>query len=90
VDVDHTTESAPVNLDWTRDGQLIGVELLGPLKRTPSPLPDSETEWGCRNPDGHVSREPSEAVARRWVSTALPGLRVLVRREVGPWIEVTS
>lgn len=42
VDVHHTTESAPVNLDWTRDGQLIGVELLGPLKHTPSPLPETE------------------------------------------------
>jgi hypothetical protein len=29
VAVHHTTESAPVNLDWTRDGTLIGVELLG-------------------------------------------------------------
>lgn len=27
--VHHTTEGAPVNLDWTRDGTLIGVELLG-------------------------------------------------------------
>lgn len=31
--VHHTTEHAPANLDWTRDGRLIGVELLGPLRR---------------------------------------------------------
>lgn len=88
--VHHTTESAPVNLDWTRDGRLVGVELLGPLRRQSSPLPDSETEWGYRIPDGFVSLEPSEAMARRWVDMAFPGQRVLVRREVGPWIEVQS
>lgn len=31
--VHHTTEHAPANLDWTRDGRLIGIELLGPLRR---------------------------------------------------------
>jgi len=52
------------------------------------PLLDSETEWGYRIPDGFVSLEPSEAMARRWVDMAFPGQRVLVRREVGPWVEV--
>lgn len=28
-DVHHTTEDAPVNIDWTRDGTMIGVEILG-------------------------------------------------------------
>jgi len=32
-DVHHTTENAPANLDWTRNGQLVGIELLAPLRR---------------------------------------------------------
>lgn len=27
-DVHHTTEGMPVNIDWTRDGSMVGVELL--------------------------------------------------------------
>lgn len=26
--VHHTTEGVPVNIDWTRDGRMVGVELL--------------------------------------------------------------
>lgn len=28
-DVHHTTTGVPVNIDWTRDGAMIGVELIG-------------------------------------------------------------
>lgn len=40
-DVHHTTEGAPVNIDWTRDGTMIGVEILGSTDKEP------EWEWGC-------------------------------------------
>ena len=47
-----------------------------------------ETEWGYRAPWGATTPQPSEAEARRWVDMAIPGARVLVRREVGAWTEV--
>jgi hypothetical protein len=52
----------------------------------PSPLPDSETEWGCRDRHGRVHSVgvENEAQARSMLSMTP------VRREVGPWIEVTS
>lgn len=37
--VHHTTEGAPVTLDWTRDGNLIGIELLGPGGEVPGSNP---------------------------------------------------
>lgn len=45
-EVHHTSEGAPANIDWTRDGRMIGVELLG----AGGPLPADETvwEWGYR------------------------------------------
>jgi hypothetical protein len=33
--VHHTTEGTPVNIDWTRDGTMIGVEILGSVDRQP-------------------------------------------------------
>lgn len=38
--VHHTSEEAPALIDWTRDGRMIGVELLGSgRERTPQPAP---------------------------------------------------
>lgn len=37
--VHHTTEGAPVNLDWTREGNLVGIELLGPGGEVPESVP---------------------------------------------------
>lgn len=34
--VHHTTEGAPVNLDWTREGNLIGIKILGPYGELPA------------------------------------------------------
>jgi hypothetical protein len=52
----------------------------------PSPLPDSETEWGCRDRHGRVHSVGVENEAQaRSMRSMTP-----VRREVGPWIEVTS
>ena len=34
--VHHTTEGAPVNIDWTADGTMVGVEVLGSVEK-PSP-----------------------------------------------------
>jgi hypothetical protein len=53
----------------------------------PSPLPDSETQWGYRTPWGACVPHPSEASARTIVDGSYPHARVLVRREVTPWIE---
>lgn len=50
-----------------------------------APLPDSETEWGRRWPDGPV-RGISNSRAQA-EGTIFPTTQ-LVRREVGPWIEV--
>jgi hypothetical protein len=60
-------------------------------RHTPSPLPDSETEWGWRNSAGDCAAY-TERAARRYVKVAPPNHRplVLIRRAVGPWIEVTS
>lgn len=55
-----------------------------------SPLPDSETEWGYRAPWGATTPQSNEAEARRWVEMSVPGARVLVRREVGPWTAVDA
>lgn len=87
-DVHHTTESAPVNLDWTRDGTLIGVELLGPLRRD---RPGSVTEWAVRRA-GLTIPYSSEDSARRAaaLSPAVVGDVTLLRREAGPWTEVPS
>lgn len=61
------------------------------LVAAPLPLPDSETEWGWHAPwdPGTVTRR-SEAEARRMVSQSVPGSRLLVCREVGPWKVVES
>lgn len=37
--VHHTTEGAPVNLDWTPDGNLVGIELLGLGGEVPESVP---------------------------------------------------
>jgi hypothetical protein len=82
-DVDHTTEGAPVNIDWTGDGRMVGVEILGS-----SPLPDSETEWewGCGSPLDGLGLI-TEALAREYAKQT----GVLRKcRKAGPWIEVTS
>jgi hypothetical protein len=52
-DVHHTTEEAPSLIDWTRDGRMIGVELLG-SGRERSPLPDDK---------------PVQIETREWVIT---------------------
>lgn len=46
-----------------------------------------KAEWGNRTPWGSVSPAPNEKEARRMFYVALPGQRVLVSREVGPWVE---
>lgn len=58
----------------------------------PSPLPDSETEWGW-DPDsefpGDVIVAVDEAAARERAGAAR-GRLLMQRRAPGPWIEVTS
>lgn len=49
-----------------------------------SPLPDSETEWGCRDRHGHVH---SVGVENETQARAMRSMTP-VRREVGPWTEV--
>jgi hypothetical protein len=55
--VHHTSEEAPALIDWTRDGRMIGVELLG----AGGPLPTDETERPRRCPklvpEGNVVTE---------------------------------
>lgn len=58
------------------------------------PLPDSETEWqwGIKVHDGSIMpliHGDTEARARGMQASSKRGA-VVVRREVGPWIEVTS
>lgn len=68
-----------------------GLDVLGLLR--PSPLPGSETQWGYRFGSGAVDCVGTEKRARSEALRAIEmtGSRVaLVRREVGPWIEVTS
>lgn len=52
------------------------------------PLPDSETEWGRRWPGPNVVQEFGRS--REDAENACYPNTQLVRREVGPWIEVQS
>lgn len=61
---------------------------LQALANLATTLPDSETQWGYRTPWGACVPHPSEASARTIVDGSYPHARVLVRREVTPWIEV--
>lgn len=80
------TQETPhgVNVDLAPDGRVVGFEILN--FDPSSPLPDSETEWGTRDRHGrvHTVGVENEAQARSMRSMTP------VRREVGPWIEVTS
>lgn len=62
--VHHTTESAPANLDWTRDGRLIGVELLGPLRREQA-APDGWYPAAMREHDRANAAELDRSAAAR-------------------------
>lgn len=55
------------------------------LKSEPPPLPDSETEWGCRDRHGQVH---STGVENERQARAMRSMTP-VRREVGPWTEPT-
>ena len=89
--VHHTTEEAPSLIDWTADGRMIGVELLGSgRERPPLPADETEWEWGYTVPQfDDVSVAISEDEARRRVAFSAPGRRTLQRRRVGEW-EVTQ
>lgn len=81
--VHHTTDQ-PVDtlaIDWTRDGRMVGIEIL------PGREEDVTIEWGTRCPDGAVARY-SEAEARDWC--AAEAARALVQRTCGPWREVVD
>lgn len=80
-DVHHTTEGAPVNIDWTRDGTMIGVEILGSADKEP------EWDYGYRHNGGrHVLGPVSEQWA--WQKNREIGATVWRRRSVGPWEQV--
>lgn len=53
----------------------------------PAPEPGSVTEWGYRARDDQFVVECGEQDARA-AEQACPRLYDLVRREVGPWVEV--
>jgi hypothetical protein len=75
----------------TADARLVADQFLAAGWRPP--LPDSETQWGYRFGSGAVDCVGTEKRARSEALRAIEmtGSRVaLVRREVGPWIEVTS
>jgi hypothetical protein len=81
--VHHTTEGVPVNVDWTRDGTLIGVELLGPGNLKPAPrvfLPHDRVPVGTviTSKGGSPFRVPDTYATDGLAAVGLPFVEVCV------------